>query len=137
MEGLFSQSIWNCKLTAIHLRSCFRRGQRGQVALGASDALKELRSALRLRRCRQFLVARRHFRSTHETSKVVDVLGVVVRVWLIVGLGYRLGIANQSHFIRKEPISDAHFVKVCIGREREQAGVLILPSESPYCGLAL
>src|SRR6267378_5817175 len=88
VKGLFSQGIGNRELASIHLSPGLGSCQRGQVTSGASDAGKELRSALRCFRCRERLVPWRHFRSTHETGKAIDIFQVVGRVGLIVRLSY-------------------------------------------------
>src|ERR1700687_4910370 len=86
VKGLFSQGIGNIELASINLGTGFGGRKRGQVAGGASDAGKELRSTLRRFGCRESLVPWRHFRSTHETGKAIDIFQGVGGVWLGGGL---------------------------------------------------
>src|SRR5579859_280444 len=95
---------------------------------GATGLVKQLRSSLRLLRFRQRRVARGRLRCSHEAREVVDIRKSI-RTGRVVWLRRR--VAEFGHLVRKEPAGNAHLVQVSIARKREQAGMLILPAESP------
>jgi len=57
-----------------------------------------------------------------------------VRAGGVVGFGS--GVAKIGDFIGLETIGDAHFVEIGVGGKRQQAGVLVFPSEAADSGLA-
>src|SRR4029077_10128480 len=66
VKGLRSECIGDGEFASVHLGPGLGRRKRGQVAGGAPDAGKELRSSLRRVGCRESLVPWRGFRSTHK-----------------------------------------------------------------------
>jgi len=82
---------------------------------------------------RKLRVARGSFCRSHKASEAIDI-GEPVRIRLVIWLGS--GITELCHLVRKQPVRDSHFIEISIARKRQQACLLILPTEPPDAGLA-
>src|SRR6266436_2056735 len=133
IKGLLCESVRDREHASVDLRSGRRRGQRSYVAGGASNLVEKFRAFLGQRSLRKLRVARGSFCRSHKASEAIDI-GEPVRIRLVIWLGS--GIAQLRHLVRKEPVRDSHFVEISIARKRQQACLLILPTEPPDPGLA-
>src|SRR5882724_1226881 len=103
------------------------RDQRADMADRASDSIEERRPFLGIRRQRELPVPGRSLRGPDKPRKAIDVRETVGAV-LVLGIFH--GIANRRYLRWEQAICDSHLVQVGIGREREQARLLILPTEA-------
>ena len=71
-------------------------------------------------------VARRRLQRAHEQREELDVDALIVDDAVVV---HR--VAVRGVLVRLQRAGDAHLVEIRIRRERDQAGLLALPAESP------
>ncbi len=103
------------------------------MAGGASNLVEKFRAFLGQESLRELRVARGSFCRSHKASEAIDI-GEPVRIRLVIWLGS--GITELCHLVRKKPIRDSHFIDIGVARKRQQAHLLILPTESPNPGLS-
>jgi len=66
-----------------------------------------------------------HFRAADEPGKMIDV-GKAEVLWNILRISGNF--AHRRGVLRAQPVRDTHFDQISVADEREQAAVLILPS---------
>jgi len=128
MESDRAESRWDDERASIDPRPRGRSFQRSDMAGSTADLIEELRTPL-CRSCGcQLLVSRRRFQCPHEPGQSIDI-EQSVRTLSVVGLGY--SVAQPGDLVRLQRIGDADLIQIGIADERQQAGVLILPAETP------
>jgi hypothetical protein len=78
-------------------------------------------------------IARRHFGSANELRKVVDV-GQAEIVRLILGIGGNF--TDRGGVVGPQSVGNTHFIHIGVADKREQAAVLIFPTEATDARLA-
>src|SRR6266446_6334044 len=127
MKSLVAQRRRHDEGAAMEGRPRRCRDQRADMAGRASDGVEERRPLLGIRRRREPLVPGRSLRGPDKPRKAIDVRETV-GAGLVLGILY--GIANRRYLRWEQAICDSHLVQVGVGREREQARLLILPTEA-------
>jgi len=112
---------WNRERAAVDLRAGRRRGQRFYVTSDAAHFNEQGETFLSCGAAGELRIAAGRFRGAHEAGKAIDI-GKAVGAGLVIGFGST--VANIGDLIGLQAVGDAHFVKIRVGGEREQAGVL-------------
>src|SRR6267154_4829504 len=128
-----TKGSWNGKRAAVDLRAGRRRGQRFYVTSDAAHFNEQGEAFLSCGSAGELRIAAGRFRGAHEAGEAIDI-GKAVGAGRVVGL--RSVVANIGYLIGLQAVGDAHFVEVRVGDEREQAGVLVLPTEAAYTHLS-
>src|SRR5215469_391013 len=113
--------------SAVNLCSCGSSGQRLDVTGRTPNLVKQVETLPRRRAAGELRIARRRLGGTDETREMIDI-GKTVRTGMVIGLWS--AVAQIGDLSRLQPVGDAHLVEVCIGSERQQAGMLIFPTEA-------
>ena len=82
---------------------------------------------------RELRIPRRRFRGSNKTGEVIDV-GKTVGSRCVIRLRNR--VADVGDLIRLQAVGDAHFIEVRIAGERQQARVLVFPTEPAHAHLS-
>src|SRR5271166_2988506 len=133
MDDLVAQGLWNRKRATIHNRSSGRSDDGFYMAGAATQPPEKVLTLESSRSCCKRYVARWNHGAAYELSKVVDVSQAKV-----IRLIFRVsrGLENRSDVFGAQPVRDSHLVEIGVGNKREQAAVLVLPSEASDAGLS-
>ena len=126
MDDLAAHCCGHGKGSAVDDCSGRSGGDGAYVADVAADCVKQACASLRIGSGRQRGITRRGLGGAHETGKVVNVRQTV-GVIMVFRIGYR--VAQGGAFRWLQAAGHTLLVYVGIGRERQQAGLLVLPAE--------
>src|ERR1700757_4331398 len=123
----------DCECATVDLRSSWSGGQGFHVAGRATDLIEQMVTPLCSGTVSELRIARRSFGGPNEAGEMIDVREAV-RSRRIIRLCS--GVAKLRDLIGLETVSDAHFVEVRIGGEREQARMLVFPAKPAHAHLS-
>src|SRR5258705_6987665 len=119
----------DCEYSPIYYGSRSRSRNIPYVADSTANPVKCLRTGLSIGGSRQSFIARRRLRRSHEAGEFFD-------IFCILRIGYAVEVGDQTAvgcvLDGQQRAGYSHLVQVGVRGERNQTGVLILPSESAY-----
>src|SRR5581483_10945607 len=114
---------------------CARTGgsDRLNMACATSNSVEQALASKHIGRVGDASVAWRHFRTSNELREVIDIgqSQVIGNIFRIPGC-----LSDGRRILGAQPTGDTHLIQVRIRYERQQAAVLILPSEAPDARLS-
>lgn len=132
VEGFVSYHRCDRECATIDLCPGGRRGQRSNVADGATDFVEQVGPSFRGGRFRQRQVLRRRLRRPDEAGEAVYI-GESVWPGLVIWLGH--GVTKFGHLVGEQLRGNTYLIQVGVTRERQKARMLIFPTESANAGL--
>src|SRR5215468_2137832 len=127
MNDLVAQCGGYLKLSVVEWGAGVQCRHGRHVTDRTTKILKQLSTSHTIRTVRLVQIARRGLGRTHKIGERFDVVSVVLRIRYLVESSH--GVSVGSIFGWLQWAGDSHFIEIGVRRERNQAGVLILPSE--------